>query len=241
MSHSPAQGASRLPGRGSPRAAAAAWVLTVLALGATASTAMAAETSDQVLVRVNPGAPAAERAGVARALDAGAATGLAGGWRVYTLNQPLSLARARALLAGEPAADAVHLDLRLHPMDVPDDPLYGSQWALPKIGAPAGWDAATTGTPVTVAVIDTGIDTTHPDLSAAVDEPRRDPGQQRQRRRRRPEETTSTAGTSRTRTRSCTAPPTTRRTARTSRARSRRSATTRWAWPAWPTTRASWR
>ena len=178
---------------------------------------------------------------MARALDAGAATGLAGGWRVYTLNQPLSLARARALLAGEPAADAVHLDLRLHPMDVPDDPLYGSQWALPKIGAPAGWDAATTGTPVTVAVIDTGIDTTHPDLSGRL---WTNPGEI-------PGNNVDDDGdglkddvhgwNSRTRTRSCTAPPTTRRTARTSRARSRRSATTRWAWPAWPTTRASWR
>ncbi len=165
MSQSPEQGAPRLPGRGSPRGAAAAWALTVLALGATASTAMAAQTSDQILVRVDPGAPAAERAGVARALDADGSAGLAGGWRVYELPQPLSLARARELLSDEPAADAVHLDLRLHPMDVPNDPLYSSQWSLPKIGAPAGWDAATTGTPVTVAVIDTGIDTSHPDLA----------------------------------------------------------------------------
>ncbi|MGE0026214.1 MAG: S8 family peptidase [Thermoleophilia bacterium] len=168
MSHSPDQGAPRLPGRGSPRAATAAWALTVLALGATASNAMAAQTSDQVLVRVDPGAPAAERAGVARALDADTTAGLAGGWRVYGLPQPLSLARARELLADEPAADSVHLDLRVHPLDVPNDPLYGSQWALPKIGAPTGWDAATTGTPVTVAVIDTGIDTTHPDLSGRL-------------------------------------------------------------------------
>jgi len=164
MSHRPEQGASRLPGR----AAAAAWALTVLALGATASTAMAARTSDQVLVRVDPGAPAAERAGVARALDADAATGLSGGWRVYQLPEPLSLERARALLADEPAADAVHLDVRLHPLVVPNDPLYGTQWALPKIGAPAGWDAAVTGAPVTVAVIDTGIDTTHPDLAGRL-------------------------------------------------------------------------
>jgi subtilisin family serine protease len=168
MSQPPEHGAARLPGRGSPRAAAAAWALAVLALGATASNAMAAETSDQVLVRVDPDAPAAERAGVARALDADGSAGLAGGWRVYELPEALSLARARELLADEPAADAVQLDLRLHPMDVPDDPLYGTQWALPTIGAPAGWDAATTGAPVTVAVIDTGIDTTHPDLSGRL-------------------------------------------------------------------------
>ncbi|HMO00587.1 MAG TPA: S8 family serine peptidase [Miltoncostaeaceae bacterium] len=168
MSDSPDQGAPRLPGRGSPRAAAAAWVLTVLALGAAASNAMAAPTSDQVLVRIDPGAAAADRAGVARALDADATAGLAGGWRVYELPQPMSLARARELLADEPAAGAVHLDMRVHPMVVPNDPLYGSQWALPRIGAPGGWDASPGGAPVTVAVIDTGIDTTHPDLAGRL-------------------------------------------------------------------------
>lgn len=168
MSQSPEPGARRLPGRGSPRGAAAAWALTVLALGATASTAMAAPTSDQVLVRLDPHAPHAARSAVARALDADAASALPGGWRSYALPAPLTLARARTLLADEPAAAAVTLDERLHPLDVPNDPLYGSQWALPAIGAPAGWDEATTGAPVTVAVIDTGVDTTHPDLAGRL-------------------------------------------------------------------------
>ena len=93
----PAQGAPRLPGRASPRAAAAAWALTVLALGATASSAMAAETADSVLVRVDPAAPAGARAAVARALDADVGAPLVGGWRVYDLAEPISLStRPRA-------------------------------------------------------------------------------------------------------------------------------------------------
>src|SRR5687767_7127877 len=120
MSHPPAQGAPRLHRRGAPRAAAAAaWALTVLALGAAASAAMGAPTSDQVLVRVDPGAPAAERADVARALAADSASSLPGGWRAYALPEPVTLSRARELLAGEPAAAAVTLDARLHPAMVP--------------------------------------------------------------------------------------------------------------------------
>jgi subtilisin family serine protease len=48
---------------------------------------------------------------------------------------------------------------------VPNDPLYGREWGLAAIRAPEAWDV-TTGSPlVTVAVVDTGIDATHPDLA----------------------------------------------------------------------------
>jgi subtilisin family serine protease/subtilisin-like proprotein convertase family protein len=47
---------------------------------------------------------------------------------------------------------------------VPNDPLYGQQWHLPLINAPAAWDT-TYGSPgVTVAVLDDGFDMNHPDL-----------------------------------------------------------------------------
>ena len=40
--------------------------------------------------------------------------------------------------------------------------------SVPQIGAPAAWEAGYTGAGTTVAVLDTGIDTKHPDLSDAV-------------------------------------------------------------------------
>lgn len=40
--------------------------------------------------------------------------------------------------------------------------------SMPQIGAPQAWDAGFTGAGVTVAVLDTGIDTTHPDLEGQV-------------------------------------------------------------------------
>jgi subtilisin family serine protease len=53
----------------------------------------------------------------------------------------------------------------------PNDPVYPYQWALPFINAPQAWSTATgdgsTAGPV-VAVLDTGIDYNHPDLTANV-------------------------------------------------------------------------
>ena len=47
---------------------------------------------------------------------------------------------------------------------VPNDPYYAYQWALPKIEAAWAWNTTTGNSSITVAVIDTGVDYTHPDL-----------------------------------------------------------------------------
>ena len=49
----------------------------------------------------------------------------------------------------------------------PDDPYYTSQWGLPRGGVPAAW-ALSSGAGITVAVVDTGVDATHPDLQGQL-------------------------------------------------------------------------
>ncbi len=58
-------------------------------------------------------------------------------------------------------------NLVLRALQAPDDPLYSEQWALDRIAAPGAWRCG--GAPqngVVVAIVDSGIDTTHPDLPA---------------------------------------------------------------------------
>lgn len=47
---------------------------------------------------------------------------------------------------------------------VPDDPFFPQQWNMTRIGAPAAWDIETGDATVVVAVLDEGVDQTHPDL-----------------------------------------------------------------------------
>src|SRR5207248_11198303 len=58
--------------------------------------------------------------------------------------------------------------VKLSKAGTPSDPGYAQQWALPKIG----WDQAYGVVPIsgtaTIAVLDTGVDATHPDLSGRM-------------------------------------------------------------------------
>lgn len=50
----------------------------------------------------------------------------------------------------------------------PEDPLYMKQWSLISRNVPGAWEMGATGEGVTIAIIDTGIDLNHPDLSANI-------------------------------------------------------------------------
>jgi serine protease len=56
----------------------------------------------------------------------------------------------------------------LHPMLTPADPFYPLQWHYPQISLPQAWDLSTGATSVIVAVIDTGVVLSHPDLQGQL-------------------------------------------------------------------------
>lgn len=51
-------------------------------------------------------------------------------------------------------------------IQIPNDPSYNAQWGLPRIKANLAWDISWGNDSITIAVVDTGVDANHPDLSA---------------------------------------------------------------------------
>ena len=68
----------------------------------------------------------------------------------------------------QPNVDFVEPNYDYQAAAEPNDPLFGSQWYLSKVNAPGAWDTTTGSNEVVVAVLDTGIDINHPDLSANI-------------------------------------------------------------------------
>ena len=71
------------------------------------------------------------------------------------------------VLRKNPHFKFVELDRLRRPAFTPNDPTYASEWHEAKINAPAAWDYST-GQGVTIAILDSGVDATHPDLASAV-------------------------------------------------------------------------
>jgi subtilisin family serine protease len=68
-----------------------------------------------------------------------------------------------AQLKNRPEFKFVELDRRVKVSYAVNDPYSGSEWHLTQIGAPTAWNT-TQGSGVTIAILDSGVAATHPDL-----------------------------------------------------------------------------
>ena len=74
---------------------------------------------------------------------------------------------AAELLKRNPYIKSAEVDKLIAPEQVGNDTYYTNAWHLPKIQAPTAWDSAL-GTGVTIAILDSGIDASHPDLQGKL-------------------------------------------------------------------------
>jgi hypothetical protein len=133
----------------------------------TATDALGEYARGRVLVVPRAGLPESELGKVVGAHGGKASAIGASGVFVVELPSQASETAIRQLLARHPHLKAAELDRRVSPSLAVNDPYFGSQWHTTKIGAPSAWDV-TQGSTITVAILDTGVDGSHPDLSARM-------------------------------------------------------------------------
>ena len=120
-----------------------------------------------ILVAPAAGATSADYA-AALAGNNGRSLGKLGHLDVDVVSVPVGQeAQAVAQLSRHPKVKFAEVDRLMAPAGTANDPDFPSEWHLPAIGAPAAWDYAT-GSGVTIAIIDSGIDSTHPDLAGQI-------------------------------------------------------------------------
>lgn len=73
------------------------------------------------------------------------------------------------ILKSHPDVEFAELDQLVAPDEmIPDDPGFASEWHLTKIAAPDAWSTTTGLSNIVIAVCDTGVDSTHPDLASKM-------------------------------------------------------------------------
>ncbi len=131
--------------------------------------AQPAYAEGELLVKYKSGVPARERAAHVRGLGAQKVKEFK---RLHIqhvkLPPGLSVARGIEMFEQNPNVEYAEPNYILRAEVLPDDPRYGEQWGMDIIAAPTAWDIANSAGGVTVAVLDTGVDHTHPDLAPNI-------------------------------------------------------------------------
>ena len=123
---------------------------------------------DQLVIRQKAGASSAA---IERAL---ARAGVTGRRRLHASRgevvavAPRDLARIERELRLTGLFRSVERDYLASVAAQPNDPHYSAQWSLPRAGVPAAWELSTGGWSAPVAVLDTGVDFSHPDLAGQL-------------------------------------------------------------------------
>ena len=119
-------------------------------------------SSETLLVRFKPGVNDISRVLTSLRLEA---VGKIPELSILVVRTSIPLQDAESVLLRDPRIDLVEENLFVAPSQVPNDQYYGFQWHLKKIGAPDAWNVSQGDSNTVIAVLDSGVDSSHADLA----------------------------------------------------------------------------
>lgn len=150
------------------RALAGATLLTVAVAGLPALAATSSADTATVRLSVSFRQGTSVRAQDEVAADAGDVTEQINPIRVREVEVPASrAAKVRKQLLGEPEVLTVEPEVEVHAVGTPNDPSWSAQWGSQKVKLPAAWDVTTGTDSVVIAIVDTGVTPSSPDLPSS--------------------------------------------------------------------------
>lgn len=125
-------------------------------------------SAEEILVKFKPGTGLADIAETHRQLGGLVKKTIpAIGVQVVTIPAGKAIEKAKAYSANGKVSFA-EPNYLAQAVVSPDDPWFANQWGLKKIEAPAAWDVTQGSYSIKIAILDTGVDLSHPDLSSKI-------------------------------------------------------------------------
>jgi subtilisin family serine protease len=121
--------------------------------------------ADELLVQTRFGVPKEQVAADLQAAGAAVISEISQ-IRVKQIKVPAhALERVQAALSRNPHFNFVEHNFIAEATATPNDSYFPSQWHLQRISAPSGWDISSGSESIIIAIIDSGVDPSHPDLA----------------------------------------------------------------------------
>ena len=168
-------GAHRRPARSRPPfasrlgAALAFGLVALVAAGAVRAQQPTQWVDGELLIGFRAGVGAADRSAVYRDLGATFIEAIGQSLGVVRVRVPAQTLEGRLrALQQRPEVKFVEKNYVFEPALAPNDPQFANQWHLPRILAPEAWDTTQGGPAAVIAILDSGIDATHPDFAGKL-------------------------------------------------------------------------
>lgn len=155
---------------GSNLAAALALSVAALVAGGAAQAQQPTRWVDgELLVGFRAGVGAAGRYALYRDHGASFVEDIGRNTRVVRIRVPvLALEALKRRMERRPEVKFVEKNYEFEPALLPNDLQYASQWHLPKILAPQAWDLTQGAPGAVIAILDSGVEATHPDFAGKL-------------------------------------------------------------------------